>query len=73
MTQPSAQIVHSVAEHAIQMSGGGYHIRNQNPGVERVYPLAKWIEDNQQDGKVYRRRIIVVEDWHVVPPGDRVT
>lgn len=57
-----------VTEHAVMMSGGGYHVRNSEPYVEEIYPLAKWIASEQRfGGKVYRRKVIVVEDWRVVP------
>jgi hypothetical protein len=56
-----------VTEHAIRMRSGSYQIRPSEtdvPGIEDGYPLSEWIEHNQQfNGKVYRRRIIVVEDW----------
>lgn len=43
-------------------------VRSNNPETERVYPLTEWITHNQRDGgRVYRRRIIVVEDWIEVP------
>ena len=58
-----------VTEHATQMSGGGMHVRCDEPEVERIYPLAEWIPHQQRfGGKVYRRQIIVVEDWAEVPP-----
>lgn len=48
-------------EHA-QQTSGGYRVRWD--GADKVYPLAKWIEDVRRDGgKVHRRRVIVVEDW----------
>ena len=54
-------------EHAVMMSGGGYHVRNDHPEIERIYPLARWIPDHQRfGGKVYTRTVIVVEDWHEV-------
>lgn len=53
-----------VTEHAVMMSGGGMHIRCAAPEVENVYPLTKWIEHQQRrGGKVYRRRVVVLEDW----------
>ncbi len=53
-------------EHALKMSGGGMHVRPT--GLERVYPLGEWIVDAQRVGyQVYRRRIIVVDDWTEVP------
>jgi hypothetical protein len=58
----------SIVEHAIQMSGGGMHVRNDNPQLEDIYPVAGWIEHNQRFGrKVYQRRILVIEDWTEVP------
>jgi hypothetical protein len=53
-----------VTEYGQLMSGGGYHIRNPHPDIERIYPLADWITDHcRHGGKVHRRRLIVVEDW----------
>lgn len=57
-----------VTEHAQLMSGGGYHVWNTEPYIEEIYPLAKKIEHGQRfGGRVYRRRVIVVEDWVEVP------
>lgn len=53
-----------VTEHAIRMSGGSMQVRNPHPEIERIYPLAEWIEAQQRNGgKVHRRKIVVVEDW----------
>ena len=53
-----------VTEHAQMMSGGGYHVRNGDPEIEDIYPLAQWIVHGQRfGGHVYRRRVIVLEDW----------
>jgi len=50
------------------MSGGGYHVWNTEPYIEEIYPLAQKIKAGQRfGGKVYRRRVIVVEDWTEVP------
>lgn len=55
-----------VNEHAIQMSGGSMQVRPDD--IEHIYPLAEWIEDYQRyGGKVFTRKVIVVEDWHEVP------
>ena len=60
-----------VTEHAQLMSGGGYHVRNSEPYIEEVYPLEQWIKAGQRfGGHVYRRRVIVVEDWEEVPVND---
>jgi hypothetical protein len=57
----------AVTEHAIEMSGGGMHIRWDDPECERIYPLAQWIPaQRRHGGHVYRRRVVVVEDWEEV-------
>ncbi len=49
------------------MSGGGFRVRNSEPYMEEVYPLAKWIDaQKRHGGHVYRRRVIVVDDWEEV-------
>ena len=56
-----------VTEHGLLMSGGGMQVRNDAPEIEKIYPLEEWIVHNQRfGGKVYRRRVIVVEDWEEV-------
>ena len=53
-----------VTEHAQLMSGGGYHVWNTEPYIEEIYPLAQRIEHGlMHGGHVFRRRVIVVEDW----------
>lgn len=53
-----------VTEYAVQMAGGGMHVRTSDPKVERIYPLAEWIRHSSGNGtRVYRRRVTVVEDW----------
>jgi hypothetical protein len=57
-----------ITEHAQLMSGGGFHVWNTEPHIEEIYPLAEKIKAGQRfGGKVYRRRVIVVEDWEEVP------
>ena len=57
-----------ITEHAELMSGGGFHVWNTEPYIEKIYPLAEKIKAGQRfGGKVYRRRVIVVEDWTEVP------
>lgn len=59
----------TVVEHAVLMSGGGMHVRYEDPEIERIYPLAQWIEHGHRfGGRVYRRTVIVVEDWEEVSP-----
>ena len=51
-------------EYGILMSGGGYQIRWDDPECERIYPTAEWIAAQKRNGgHVFRRRVIVVEDW----------
>ena len=54
-----------VTEYALIRKGGEYEVWNTAPYVEAAWPLAKKIEDYQryQGAKVYRRRVIVIEDW----------
>jgi hypothetical protein len=52
-----------VAEYGEQLSGGGWQTWNTAPHIEKIYPLAQKIEAHRRHGKVYRRRIVVVEDW----------
>lgn len=57
-----------VTEHAREMTGSHWLLRRDEPLTEKVYPLAAWIAQGQENGgKVYRRRIIVVADWEEVP------
>jgi hypothetical protein len=60
-------ITDEVVEHAILMSDGSMQVQPDDPEIERIYPLSLWIEHMQRwGGKVYRRTVIVVEDWHEV-------
>jgi hypothetical protein len=60
----------TVDEYAVQMSGGGMHVRVSDPQVERIYPLADWLKHSSRNGtRVYCRRTVVVEDWHEVASG----
>lgn len=59
MTDQSA-----VTEYGTLMSGGGFHVRASDPDIERIYPLAQWITDKRSmTARVYRRRVIAIEDW----------
>lgn len=56
-----------VTEHAVEMAGGGMQVRNSAPHVEKIFPLAEWIASEQRfGGRVWRRTVIVVDDWHEV-------
>lgn len=53
-----------ITEHAIEMSSGDMCVRSTDADLDRIYPLDKWIEIKVRNGqKVYRRRVILVEDW----------
>jgi len=55
--------VGEVAEYGLLMSGGGVHIRCDDPEVERIYPTRQWAGNEiRTGGHVYRRRIILIED-----------
>lgn len=58
----------AVTEYGTVMSGGGVHIRPNNPVVDRAAPLAQWIdaERNINRTRVVRRRIIVLDEWEEV-------
>lgn len=65
-TPPSETVV----EHAIGVTDGSKQVRPNDPQIDRIWPLADWIPAHQRfGGKVYRRRVIVVEDWSEVPRG----
>ena len=58
-----------VVEHAQLMSGGGMCVRNPHPDIDRIFPLAEWIDHHtRHGGKVYRRTVVVIEDWTEVKP-----
>lgn len=60
----SEEAPEAVTEYGELYSGGGYLLRNPAPEIERIYPVAEWIKHGRQDGgRVFRRRVIVVEDW----------
>lgn len=52
-----------IVEHAIMLPGGDMRVRNVHE-IEALYPIAGWISEHQRFGaRVYRRTVIVVEDW----------
>jgi len=58
-----------VEEYAQLYAGGSMLIRNNAPDVERVYPLKTWVEHaTRAGGRVFRRVVIVLEDWQEVGP-----
>jgi hypothetical protein len=53
-----------VTEYGQLMSGGGYQLFNQASHIEDIYPLADRIKAGRRHGgKVFRRRVLVLEDW----------
>lgn len=53
-----------VEEVAIAYSGGSWLVRSNDPELEKVYPTEQYVEHAKGNGmSVFRRRIIVVEDW----------
>jgi hypothetical protein len=67
---PSMVAGEPVTEHAVQYKSGDMKVRCDDPEVERIYPLEQWIPSEQRFGeKVWRRRIVVLEDWTEVPRG----
>lgn len=51
-------------EHAQQFAGGSMLVRNPHPDIERIYPVTDWVRDERKNGgRIYRRRIVVLEDW----------
>ena len=67
-----------VTEYGLLMSGGGFHVRNGSPEVERVWPVQDWAAAEIRNGAhVYRRKVIVTVEWEEVvlydmevPPGE---
>lgn len=60
-----------VTEYGERMGGGGYRTWDTSPELEEIYPLAKHMEHMRRNGvKMYRRRIIVVDDWAEVAEPD---
>lgn len=61
---PALGGVRVTTEYATQMSGGGMHVRNPEPEIEEVYPLAQWIKHMQRAGAtVFSREVIQASDW----------
>jgi hypothetical protein len=60
-----------VVEYGTRMAGGGMHLRNQDPRAGKVYPLQQWLRTQlRYEGRVFRRTVVVVDDWREVPDGD---
>jgi hypothetical protein len=56
-----------VMEYGEMLTSGGFQTWNTEPDILAIYPLAERIKNARRfNGKVYRRRIIVVDDWEEV-------
>lgn len=61
-----------IVEYASEYTGKSMLIRYCDEQVESIYPLKDWIRNQQRfGGKVYRRKIIVIDDWEEVPVQDQ--
>lgn len=59
----------AVTEHAVELCGS-LQLRSDHPDIDTLYPLAEWTPDWQRRGvHVFKRRIVVVDDWTEVPRG----
>lgn len=56
-----------VVEYGVLYSGGDYLIRSHEEWIERIYPLADYIEHGLRNGgKVGKRTIVILEDWELI-------
>ena len=63
------QRVLEITEHGQLVSGGGggWKIFSDSPEIEAIFPMAGRIEAGKRfGGHVYRRRIVVLDDWEEV-------
>lgn len=57
----------AVVEHAVRYTGGAMLVRNPSPDIEAIFPLDLWVTSEKRfGGKVYRRTIVVIDDWKEV-------
>ncbi len=57
-----------IVAHAAQLADCSMQVRRDDPAVEDVFPLDRWMDARRRfGGKVYRRTVIVVADWEEVP------
>lgn len=52
-------------EYGLRHTGGDHVVWDTSPRTEKVWPLAERIEGYRvhQGARVFRRRVIVIEDW----------
>lgn len=55
-----------VVEYALRLAGGSMEIRSNDSELEEIYPTERWITNQKKHHKVYRRTVIIVEDWQEV-------
>jgi hypothetical protein len=61
-------ILPAITEHATRFKSGDMVVWDETPETLAVYPLAARIEQKQEGGgKVWVRKVIVVEPWTEVP------
>jgi hypothetical protein len=65
-------VIDATAEYGVRRRSGDVVVRAPGADIDRIYPLAMWITDQQAEGlDVVRRVIIPVEDWRPVTELDR--
>lgn len=58
-------------EYATRYMGGGMMVRPNDPEIEEIYPLDRWIEAERRGGAhIYTRMVQVIEDWRDVQDAD---
>jgi hypothetical protein len=56
-----------LTEYALRRGDGTMDIRSPG-GTEHLYPAEQWSRDQRAlSARVFRRRVVVVEDWAEVP------
>lgn len=59
----------TITEHAQLYAGGSMLVWPDHPELLRIFPLEERIQAGQRGGgRVFRRTVIVVEDWTEVLP-----
>lgn len=56
-----------ITEHAQLYKSGDMHVLNDDPHIERIYPLTDRVAHALRNGgEVYQRRVVVTQDWEQV-------
>lgn len=53
-------------EYCILHTGGDKLVFSDYPEVEEIYPLTLRISDAKKHNKVFKRTIVIIEDWEEV-------